>query len=192
MYVGGTDDLMGFILMFPFLSAEDKEKQRALIIQKATSRYFPVYEKVWRRIIFFPDSGGMAMGTLGVFTTTRSRSVSAVLYTRTSILSVGWRGIRAVSDTLGWVSPRDFQCIFFPMSRWGRKWYSSFDGLLVPSQGQCHHSNLHCKSSANCLLCVLFQIHLSWVSVNTVMHSYHCRLLAVLESWCFCNWSFER
>ncbi|KAM4787618.1 uncharacterized protein ACIQIH_005513 [Cyanocitta cristata] len=46
MYVGGTDDLMGFILMFPFLSAEDKEKQRAFIVQKATSRYFPVYEKV--------------------------------------------------------------------------------------------------------------------------------------------------
>ncbi|KAM7062046.1 uncharacterized protein M8220_001988 [Acridotheres tristis] len=46
MYVGGTDDLMGFILMFPFLSAEDKEKQHAVIVQKATSRYFPVYEKV--------------------------------------------------------------------------------------------------------------------------------------------------
>ncbi|XP_064506427.1 glutathione S-transferase 3 isoform X1 [Pseudopipra pipra] len=46
MYVGGTDDLMGFILMFPFLSAEDKEKQRAFIVQKATSRYFPAYEKV--------------------------------------------------------------------------------------------------------------------------------------------------
>lgn len=66
MYVGGTDDLMGFILMFPFLSAEDKEKQRAIIVQKATSRYFPVYEKVWRRIIFFSDSGGIAMGTLGI------------------------------------------------------------------------------------------------------------------------------
>ncbi|KAM6407349.1 uncharacterized protein J5M81_003562 [Pluvialis apricaria] len=46
MYVGGTDDLMGFILMFPFLSAEDKEKQRAVIVEKATSRYFPAYEKV--------------------------------------------------------------------------------------------------------------------------------------------------
>ncbi|KAM7027209.1 uncharacterized protein RBU47_000456 [Passerculus sandwichensis] len=46
MYVGGTDDLMGFILMFPFLSAEDKDKQHALIVQKATGRYFPVYEKV--------------------------------------------------------------------------------------------------------------------------------------------------
>ncbi|NXY82553.1 GSTA3 transferase, partial [Alcedo cyanopectus] len=46
MYVGGTDDLMSFIMTFPFLSAEDKEKQRALIVQKATSRYFPAYEKV--------------------------------------------------------------------------------------------------------------------------------------------------
>ncbi|KAM4902995.1 glutathione S-transferase 3 isoform 2-T4 [Sylvia borin] len=46
MYTGGTDDLMGFIMIFPFLSAEDKEKQLAVIVQKATSRYFPVYEKV--------------------------------------------------------------------------------------------------------------------------------------------------
>ncbi|NXN52669.1 GSTA3 transferase, partial [Rynchops niger] len=46
MYVGGTDDLMGFILIFPFLSAEDKEKQRAFIVEKATSKYFPAYEKV--------------------------------------------------------------------------------------------------------------------------------------------------
>lgn len=51
MYVGGTDDLMGFVLMFPFLSPEDKEKQRAVIVQKATSRYFPAYEKVCRRTI---------------------------------------------------------------------------------------------------------------------------------------------
>ncbi|KAI1241186.1 hypothetical protein IHE44_0009652 [Lamprotornis superbus] len=48
MYVGGTDDLMGFILVFPFLSAEDKEKQHAVIVQKATSRYFPVYEKAFK------------------------------------------------------------------------------------------------------------------------------------------------
>ncbi|XP_067999058.1 glutathione S-transferase 3-like isoform X2 [Melanerpes formicivorus] len=46
MYVGGTDDLMMLILIFPFLSAEDKEKQLAVIVQRATSRYFPVYEKV--------------------------------------------------------------------------------------------------------------------------------------------------
>uniref|UniRef100_G3UNT2 glutathione transferase n=1 Tax=Meleagris gallopavo TaxID=9103 RepID=G3UNT2_MELGA len=46
MYVGGTDDLMGFLLSFPFLSAEDKVKQCAFVVQKATSRYFPAYEKV--------------------------------------------------------------------------------------------------------------------------------------------------
>ncbi|XP_060644324.2 glutathione S-transferase 3-like isoform X1 [Anolis sagrei] len=46
MYVEGTTDLMGLILMFPFLSTEDKEKQLATIIEKATKRYFPVYEKV--------------------------------------------------------------------------------------------------------------------------------------------------
>ncbi|KAM6138224.1 LOW QUALITY PROTEIN: glutathione S-transferase 3-like [Phoenicopterus ruber ruber] len=45
MYVGGTDDFLGFILMFAF-SAEDKEKQCAVTVQKATSRYFPAYEKV--------------------------------------------------------------------------------------------------------------------------------------------------
>ncbi|XP_006024542.1 glutathione S-transferase 3-like isoform X1 [Alligator sinensis] len=48
MYVEGTTDLMQLILMFPFLSAEDKEKQHALIVQKATNRYFPAYEKVLR------------------------------------------------------------------------------------------------------------------------------------------------
>ncbi|NXP74006.1 GSTA3 transferase, partial [Ramphastos sulfuratus] len=46
MYIGGTDDLMGLILLFPFLSAEDKEKQLAVTVQKATSRYFPAYKKV--------------------------------------------------------------------------------------------------------------------------------------------------
>ncbi|XP_019376136.1 PREDICTED: glutathione S-transferase 3-like isoform X2 [Gavialis gangeticus] len=48
MYVEGTTDLMQLIIMFPFLSAEDKEKQHALIVQKATNRYFPAYEKVLR------------------------------------------------------------------------------------------------------------------------------------------------
>lgn len=66
MYVGGTEDLMGFILMFPFLSAEDKEKQRAFIVQKATSRYFPVYEKVRHRIPSFCCSGRAPVGTLGI------------------------------------------------------------------------------------------------------------------------------
>ncbi|XP_024078173.1 glutathione S-transferase 3-like [Terrapene carolina triunguis] len=48
MYVEGTTDLMGLIIVCPFLSAENKEKQHAVIIQKATNRYFPVYEKVLR------------------------------------------------------------------------------------------------------------------------------------------------
>lgn len=46
MYVEGTIDLSLFILPLPFLSLEDKELQLAVIKQKATKRYFPVYEKV--------------------------------------------------------------------------------------------------------------------------------------------------
>nr|XP_056712891.1 glutathione S-transferase 3-like [Euleptes europaea] len=46
MYVEGTTDLMGLILLYPFLSPEDKKKQLATITEKATKRYFPVYEKV--------------------------------------------------------------------------------------------------------------------------------------------------
>uniref|UniRef100_A0A8D0L513 Glutathione S-transferase n=1 Tax=Sphenodon punctatus TaxID=8508 RepID=A0A8D0L513_SPHPU len=46
MYVEGTTDLMGMIMMFPFQPAEGKEKQLALIKERATTRYFPVYEKV--------------------------------------------------------------------------------------------------------------------------------------------------
>ncbi|CAM5099541.1 unnamed protein product, partial [Eretmochelys imbricata] len=45
MYVEGTTDLMGLILMCHFLSAENKEKQHTVIIEKATNRYFPAYEK---------------------------------------------------------------------------------------------------------------------------------------------------
>ncbi|XP_077165183.1 glutathione S-transferase 3-like [Paroedura picta] len=46
MYVEGTTDLMGLILIYPFLSPEDKKKQLATFTEKATKRYFPVYEKV--------------------------------------------------------------------------------------------------------------------------------------------------
>ncbi|XP_058033286.1 glutathione S-transferase-like isoform X2 [Ahaetulla prasina] len=46
MYVEGTTDLMGMIMMFPLQPAENKEKQRALIIERATTRYLPVYEKI--------------------------------------------------------------------------------------------------------------------------------------------------
>ncbi|NXE39495.1 GSTA2 transferase, partial [Ptilorrhoa leucosticta] len=45
MYVEGTTDLMGMIMYFPFQPADTKEKNLALIIERATTRYFPVYEK---------------------------------------------------------------------------------------------------------------------------------------------------
>lgn len=97
MYVGGTEDLMGFILMFPFLSAEDKEKQRAFIVQKATSRYFPVYEKVCSRIPSFHCSGRAPTGTVGVLR--EAGEVLAQYYKLDIVLSPGWtdeREVRAV------------------------------------------------------------------------------------------------
>ncbi|XP_030347092.1 glutathione S-transferase isoform X1 [Strigops habroptila] len=45
MYVEGTTDLMGMIMYLPFQAADTKEKNLALIIERATTRYFPVYEK---------------------------------------------------------------------------------------------------------------------------------------------------
>ncbi|NXI61681.1 GSTA2 transferase, partial [Anseranas semipalmata] len=45
MYVEGTTDLMDMIMHLPFYSAEMKEKNLALIIERARNRYFPVYEK---------------------------------------------------------------------------------------------------------------------------------------------------
>jgi len=46
MYVEGTTDLMGMIMYLPFQPADTKEKNLALIIERAATRYFPVYEKV--------------------------------------------------------------------------------------------------------------------------------------------------
>ncbi|XP_065257125.1 glutathione S-transferase alpha-4-like isoform X1 [Emys orbicularis] len=46
MYVEGTMDLNEMIMLYPFSSPEEKEKNFALMIQRATNRYFPVYEKV--------------------------------------------------------------------------------------------------------------------------------------------------
>lgn len=46
MYVEGTTDLSLFILPFPFMTPEDQERQLVIIKEKATKRYFPVYEKV--------------------------------------------------------------------------------------------------------------------------------------------------
>ncbi|NWU68339.1 GSTA2 transferase, partial [Pterocles burchelli] len=45
MYVEGTTDLMGMIMQLAFQPADTKEKHLALIIERATKRYFPVYEK---------------------------------------------------------------------------------------------------------------------------------------------------
>uniref|UniRef100_A0A8C6X9I9 glutathione transferase n=1 Tax=Naja naja TaxID=35670 RepID=A0A8C6X9I9_NAJNA len=46
MYVEGTMDLMNLILIYPFTPPEQKEKQLAAFIEKAETRYLPVYEKV--------------------------------------------------------------------------------------------------------------------------------------------------
>uniref|UniRef100_A0A8B9TBD3 glutathione transferase n=1 Tax=Anas platyrhynchos TaxID=8839 RepID=A0A8B9TBD3_ANAPL len=45
MYVEGTTDLMGMIMQLPLQSAEMREKNLALIIERSKTRYFPVYEK---------------------------------------------------------------------------------------------------------------------------------------------------
>uniref|UniRef100_A0A8C3KV40 glutathione transferase n=1 Tax=Chrysolophus pictus TaxID=9089 RepID=A0A8C3KV40_CHRPC len=49
MYVEGISDLMQLILMFPFSPPEAKEKKIATIAEKATERYFPVFEKVLKQ-----------------------------------------------------------------------------------------------------------------------------------------------
>ncbi|KAL8172772.1 UNVERIFIED_CONTAM: hypothetical protein K2H54_017614 [Gekko kuhli] len=46
MYAEGTTELMGMIIALMFQTPEGKAKQTALIIDRATTRYFPAYEKV--------------------------------------------------------------------------------------------------------------------------------------------------
>nr|XP_033793845.1 glutathione S-transferase A4-like [Geotrypetes seraphini]XP_033793846.1 glutathione S-transferase A4-like [Geotrypetes seraphini]XP_033793847.1 glutathione S-transferase A4-like [Geotrypetes seraphini] len=46
MYAEGAADLMQLIMMYPFLQPPQQEKQLDLILQRATIRYFPVYEKI--------------------------------------------------------------------------------------------------------------------------------------------------
>lgn len=46
MYVEGISDLMQMILMFPFSPPDAKEKNLESIKERATNRYFPVFEKV--------------------------------------------------------------------------------------------------------------------------------------------------
>ncbi|KAE8603331.1 hypothetical protein XENTR_v10014300 [Xenopus tropicalis] len=43
-YADGTIDLMGLGLAYPFLDDAGKEKQKGLIKERATNKYFPVYE----------------------------------------------------------------------------------------------------------------------------------------------------
>uniref|UniRef100_A0A8D0GIW2 Glutathione S-transferase n=1 Tax=Sphenodon punctatus TaxID=8508 RepID=A0A8D0GIW2_SPHPU len=49
MYVEGKSDLMGMVLTYPFSPPEEKEKKLALINERATTRYFPVYEKALKQ-----------------------------------------------------------------------------------------------------------------------------------------------
>ncbi|NXK02739.1 GSTA3 transferase, partial [Herpetotheres cachinnans] len=49
MYVEGITDLMQMILMFPFSPPEAKEKNLHSIEERATNRYFPVFEKVLKQ-----------------------------------------------------------------------------------------------------------------------------------------------
>lgn len=46
MYVEGIADLMQIILMFSFSPPDAKEKNLDSIKERATNRYFPVFEKV--------------------------------------------------------------------------------------------------------------------------------------------------
>ncbi|XP_017398362.1 glutathione S-transferase A4-like isoform X1 [Cebus imitator] len=46
MYVDGTLDLMTMIMLAPFQRPEKKQETLASILQKAKTRYFPVFEKI--------------------------------------------------------------------------------------------------------------------------------------------------
>ncbi|NXV89343.1 glutathione S-transferase-like [Calonectris borealis] len=45
IYVEGTTELMGMMMFLAFQEADTKEKNIALMIERATTRYFPAYEK---------------------------------------------------------------------------------------------------------------------------------------------------
>ncbi|XP_032155586.1 glutathione S-transferase A4-like isoform X2 [Sapajus apella] len=48
MYVDGTLDLMAMIMLAPFQRPEEKQETLASIVQKAKTRYFPVFEKAFK------------------------------------------------------------------------------------------------------------------------------------------------
>lgn len=70
MYTDGTQDLMMMILQTPFSPPEEREENFALIVKKAKTRYFPVFEKVGAEIQFRSERGlpgasrGAVAGTL--------------------------------------------------------------------------------------------------------------------------------
>lgn len=46
MYADGTLDLMLMIAQAPFKPPKEKEESYALVVKRAKTRYFPVFEKV--------------------------------------------------------------------------------------------------------------------------------------------------
>ena len=46
MYADGTLDLMLMVALAAFKPPEEKEESLALVLKKAKTRYFPVFEKV--------------------------------------------------------------------------------------------------------------------------------------------------
>lgn len=51
MYVEGLRDLSDMIMYFPLSLPEEKEMNLEYILQRATTRFFPVYEKVSDRLL---------------------------------------------------------------------------------------------------------------------------------------------
>uniref|UniRef100_A0A8D0C5R0 glutathione transferase n=1 Tax=Salvator merianae TaxID=96440 RepID=A0A8D0C5R0_SALMN len=49
MYVEGISDLLAPLLMYPFSPSEKKKEHLASILEKATTKYFPVYERALKQ-----------------------------------------------------------------------------------------------------------------------------------------------
>lgn len=54
MYVEGLRDLSNMILFFPLSLPGEKEMNLDYILEKATTRFFPVYEKVSDKLLSCP------------------------------------------------------------------------------------------------------------------------------------------
>lgn len=51
MYVEGLKDLSDMIMFFPLSLPEEKEMNLEYILERATTRFFPVYEKVSNKLL---------------------------------------------------------------------------------------------------------------------------------------------